>query len=135
LQVACQPPDYFKRGGAAMYKYYYEGGIYTARDFIEARIQTGMRFPHPFHSFSHFVVRLWQWDISDADYTIEILNEPGHQIFNNYNEALNCFNTLAKELPGRILENVNLELVHYHLGHIYPLEIKIVMSPVFANGR
>ncbi|MFQ5583894.1 MAG: hypothetical protein ACE5GL_05620 [Calditrichia bacterium] len=117
-----------------MHKYLYEGGIHTARDFFEARIRTGIRFPHPFHSFSHYLVRLWQWDTPDANYTIEILSEPGHQIFNNYDEALNCFNTLAEELPGRILEDVKLELVHSHLGIIYPLESKIVKPPVFAGG-
>ena len=117
-----------------MHKYFFEGEIHTAPDFFEARIRTGIGFPHAFCSFSYYLVRLWQWDTPDADYTIEILNEPGHQIFNNYNEALNCFNTLAEELPGRILEDIKLELVHYHLGTIYPLESKIVRSPVFASG-
>ena len=117
-----------------MYKYIYEGKAHTARDFFEARIQTGIRFPNPFHSFSHFVVRIWQWDVSDADYNIEILSEPGHQSFNNYDDALHCFNTLAKELPGRILKNVKLDLVHYHLGRVYQLESKILVSPVFTKA-
>jgi hypothetical protein len=117
-----------------MHKYFYEGEVYTARDFFEARIRMGIRFPHPFHSFSHYLVRLWQRSTPDADYTIEILNEPGHQIFNNYDDARNCFITLAGELPGRIREDVKLELVHYHMGTIYPVESKIVLSPVFAGG-
>ena len=80
------------------------------------------------------MVRLWKWDPSDGEYTVEVLGEPGHQIFNNYDEALNCYNSLAEELPGRILEDAKLELVHYHMGGIYPLESKIVRSPVFAGG-
>lgn len=116
-----------------MHKYLYEGGVHTAQDFFEARIRSGIKFPHPFHSFSYYLVRLWQWDIPDADYTIEILNEPGHQVFNNYDEARTCFHTLAEELPGCIQEDVKLELVHYHLGTIYPLESKILASPAFTG--
>lgn len=117
-----------------MYKYFYDGGVHSARDFFEARLHTGISLPHSFRSFSHYMVRLWKWDPSDGEYTVEVLGEPGHQIFNNYDEALNCYNSLAEELPGRILEDAKLELVHYHMGGIYPLESKIVRSPVFAGG-
>jgi hypothetical protein len=117
-----------------MYKYVYDGEIHTARDFLEARLQTGLRLPHPFHSFSHYLVRIWLWDIEDQDYTIETLSEPGHQTFNNYENALECFNTLRKELPGQILGDCKLELVHYHLGEVYPIESTIVRSPVFSGG-
>ena len=116
-----------------MYKYFYKGRVYTARDFFEARILTRIKFPRPFRSFSYYLVRLWQWDIPDVGYTVEVLNEPGHQIFNNYGESLNCFNTLAKELPGWVLVDSKLELVHYHLGEVYPLESNIAMSPVFSG--
>ena len=117
-----------------MYKFFYDGKIHTVRDLFEARNLTNVQFPHPFHSFSYYLIRIWQWDISDADYTIEILNEPGHQSFNNYDDALHCFSTLADELPRRILENVKLELVHYHLGKIYPLDSQVLMPPVFVNS-
>ncbi len=117
-----------------MYKYFYDSGFHTARDFYEARLQMGIRLPHPFHSFSHYVVGLWQWDPSDGDYNVEILSEPGHQIFNNYEEALNCFNTLAEELPERMLEDVKLELVQCHLGKTYPLKSKTLMPAIFANA-
>ena len=116
-----------------MYKYLYDGGIHTARDFYAARLHTGILFPRPFHSFSHYVVGLWQWDPSDGEYTVEILSEPGHQTFNYYEEALNCFNTLVEELPGRIREDIKLELVQYHLGKTYPLQSKILMPPIFAD--
>ena len=72
--------------------------------------------------------------MADADYTIEILNELGPKTFNNYEEALNCFITLTNELPGLVREDVELELVQFHLGKVYPLESKIVTSPAFRSG-
>lgn len=113
-----------------MYKYTFQGNVDTARDFIEARVRTGMRFPQTFRSFSYYLVRLWQWDTSDTDFNIEILNEPGHQIFNKYDEALNCFNNLTEELPDHMPETVKLELVQYHMGVIYPLESRVLMPLV-----
>ena len=117
-----------------MHKYLLEGEIHTARDFLESQIRAGVKFPCPFRSFSYYLVRLWQWDTSDADYTIEILNEPGHQIFNSYDEALNCFNTLMSELLEDVQEDVKLELVQYHVGTIYPLE-SIVLMPLVCGDQ
>ena len=115
-----------------MHKYFFEGEIHTARDYFESRIRAGIKYPYPFRSYSYYLVRLWQWNISDADYNIEVLNEPGHQFFSSYDEALSCFHTLAEELLGRIQEDVKLELVQYHLGTIYPLESKILLPLVLT---
>ena len=113
-----------------MYKYSYQGRVHTARDFYEARNKAGLSLPCPFQSASHYVIRLWQWDESDRDYAVEILNPPGHQILNCYDEALVCFNTLAEFFPYEITEDLKLELVHFHLGETYSLESQILFPPV-----
>ena len=118
--------------GGFMYKYTYRGEIHTARDFFEARNKAGLSLPRTFHSISHYVTRLWQWDETERDYAVEILNPPGHQIFNSYDEALVCYNTLAEFFPGEITHDVKLELVQFHLGEDYGLESQVLYPPVTA---
>ena len=117
-----------------MYKYFYNGDVHTARDYFEARLVTGRRYPRPFRSFSHYVVRLLRWDPVDRDYTIEDLSEQGHQIFNHYDEAVFCFHRLAAVLPGKIQEDVKLELIQNHLGREYSLQTRILCSPSFIGS-
>ncbi len=113
-----------------MYKYTYKGKVHTARDFYEARTKTGLSLPRSFQSFSHYVVRLWQWDDAAREYDIEIFNPPGHQIFGAYDEAKVCFNTLAEFFPDELNNDVKLELVQFHLGETYSLESKVIYPPV-----
>jgi len=113
-----------------MYKYTYQGEIHSARDFFEARHKAGLSLPRTFHSVSHYVIRLWQWDEGDRDYSVEILNSPGHQIFNSYDEALVSYNTLAEFYPNDIDRDIKLELVQFHLGEVYDLEEQVLYPPV-----
>lgn len=113
-----------------MYKYTFRGEIHTARDFFDARHKTGLRLPRRFHSVSHYVVRLWQWHDDDHEYSVEILNSPGHQIFNNYDEALVCYNTMAEFFPDELKQDVKLDLIQFHLGEIYELESQVLCPPV-----
>lgn len=115
-----------------MYKYSFKGRIYTARDFFEARHKAGLALPGTFQSTSYYVVRLWQWDDAERDYAVEILNTPGHQIFNTYDEALVCYNTLVEFFPDEIADDIKLELVHFHLSETYELESTVLYPPVHA---
>jgi len=115
-----------------MYKYSFKGQVYTAQDFYEARNKVRLALPDTFQSISHYLVRLWQWDNEERNYAVEILNTPGHQIFNTYDEALVCYNTLVEFFPDEIADDIKLELVHFHLGETYELESTILYPPVHA---
>ena len=113
-----------------MYKYSFQGRVHTAQDFHEARNKAGLPLPDTSQSVSHYLVRLWQWDDAGRDYAVEIFNTPGHQIFNSYDEALVCYNTLAEFFPDEIAEDFKLELVNFHRGETYQLASKILLPPV-----
>jgi hypothetical protein len=104
--------------------------VYTARDLYEARYQAGLLLSDVFQSVSPYVVRLWQWDEEEKDYAVEILNTPGHQIFNAYDEALVCYNTLTEFFPDEIAGDIKLELVNLHQGETYELASKILLPPI-----
>lgn len=125
------PPDALP-GGNRLYKYSFKGQVYTAQDFYEARNKAGLPLPETLQSVTHYMVRLWQWDDTARDYAVEILNTPGHQIFNAYDEALVCYNTLAEFFPDEIANDMKLELVHFHEGETYELESTILYPPVHA---
>ncbi len=113
-----------------MYKYSFKGQIHTAQDFYEARHKAGLPLPDTLQSVSYYLVRLWQWDDAVRSYAVEILNSPGHQVFNAYDEALVCYNTLTEFFPDEIANDVRLELVHCHLGETYELESTILYPAV-----
>ncbi len=115
-----------------MYKYSFKGQVHTARDFFEARYRAGLPLSDIFQSVSPYVVRLWQWDDAERGYAIEILNTPGHQSFNTYDEALICYNTLVEFFPDEIASDIKLELVNFHQGETYELESTILYPPVHA---
>lgn len=124
-------PDVFA-GGNRMYKYSFQGQIHTAQDFFEARNRAGLPLQDTHPSVSHYLVRLWQWDDAEKDYAVEIFNTPGHQIFNVYDEAMVCYNTLAEFFPDEITNDTKLELVHVHQGEIHELAATILYPPVDA---
>ena len=113
-----------------MYKYSFKGQIHTAQDFFEARNKAGLSLPDTVQSVTHYMVRLWQWDDTARDYAVEILNDPGHQLFNAYDEALVCYNTLEEFFPDQITHDMKMELVHFHEGESYELESTILFPPV-----
>lgn len=117
-------------GGKSVYKYSFKGQVYSAQDFYEARNKAGLPLPDSFQSTSNYLVRLWQWDDAERNYAIEIISTPGHQIFNAYDEALFCYNTLSEFFPDEITNDIKLELVHCHLGETYELESTILYPPV-----
>jgi len=95
-------------GGNRLYKYSFKGQVYTAQDFYEARNKAGLSLPDTLLKVSHYMVRLWQWDDTARDYAVEILNDPGHQLFNVYDEALVCYNTLTEFFPDQIANDMKL---------------------------
>jgi len=113
-----------------VYKYSYKGKIHTARDFYEARDQAGLSLPRAFQSVCHYVVRIWQWDNTDRDYAVEVLNPPGHQVFTTHDEAQVCYNTLSEFFPAEITEDLKMDLVQFHLGETYELDSTILLPPV-----
>jgi hypothetical protein len=115
-----------------MYKYFFRGQVHTARDLYEARHKAGLALPLTTPTVSPSVVRLWQWDEEARDYAIEIFSTPGHQIFNSYDEARVCYNTLEEFFPDEITEDFKLELVNFHRGETYQLASKILLPPVHA---
>ncbi len=121
-----------ERGGV-MYKYLFNDEIHTALGFHEARQQCGRVLPNTIDPVSHFIVRLWRWDETDKEYSIEIFDEPGHQVFNEYDGALTCFNALEGSYPQKPADDVKLELIQYHLGEISTLQSKILFPPMLAG--
>ena len=119
-------------GGTRLYKYSFKGQVHSARDFYEARYQAGLPLSDVFLSVSPYVVRLWQWHDAEWDYAVEILNAPGHQSFNTYDEALVCYNTLVEFFPDEIAGDIKLELVNMHKGETYELESTVLYPPVHA---
>lgn len=116
-----------------MYKYHYAGAVGTAQSLNEARKQIGWAFPDAINPDNYFLVRVWQWDKTDQDYIVEVLNAPGHQIFNAYVDALACYNKLVAGFSDQFSEEARLDLVHYHLAKFRALHSKILFPSVPAS--
>lgn len=99
---------------------------------MDARRQIGRSLPVEIDPASYFMVRLWQWDPAEREYDIELLDEPGHQVFNEYDDALTCFNYLQADYPEQTTVDVRLELIQYHMGEISTLHSKILFPALLA---
>ena len=116
-----------------MYKYLHNKQIHFALGFHDARAQAGFTLPEGINPINHFIVRIWHWDETDKDYSIEVFDAPGHQVFKEYDDALTCFNTLVADYPEEAAEEIKLELIQYHRGKISTLQSKILFPPVLAG--
>ena len=116
-----------------MYKYRYNSQIHSASGFSAAKKQEGLVFPEGVDPISHFIVRLWQWDEEDDDFSIEIFDAPGHQVFQDYNDAISCFKILTVEYPAQAVAECKLELVQYHRGKVTTYHSKILFPPLLAR--
>jgi hypothetical protein len=116
-----------------MYKYLYNNQIQTAAGFPEAKQQEGLFLPEGVDPINHFIVRIWHWDKNDDDFSIEILDAPGHQVFQDYDDAINCFKALIIDYPREAAEESKLELVQYHRGKITTYHSKILFPPLLAR--
>jgi hypothetical protein len=115
-----------------MYKFLHNDQIQLAPGFHEAMRQSGLAMPEGINPINHFIVRIWLWDDKEQDYIIEIFDAPGHQVFNEYDDALTCFNALAVDYPEVANKEIKLELVQYHRGKITTLYSKILFPPLLA---
>ena len=115
-----------------MYKFLHNSQILFALGFIEARWKTGFTLPADVDLVNHFIIRLWHWDEFEKDYSIEVFDAPGHQVFKEYDDALNCFNTLEIDYPDVAGQEIKLELVHYHRGKITTYHSKILFPTLLA---
>jgi hypothetical protein len=115
-----------------MYKYLFNKEIHTALGLHDAVRLADFVLPEGIDPVSHFIVRLWQWDEEDQDYSIEVFDAPGHQVFKEYDDALNFFNDLATDYPEVAGEEIKLELVQYHRGKISTLRSKILFPAILA---
>jgi hypothetical protein len=116
-----------------MYKYRYNNQIHVASGFREARGQKEFALPKYINPISHFIVRVWHWDENDSDFSIEVFDPPGYQVFSEFDDALNCFDALATDPSGVTEEEIKLELVHYHRGKITTYRSKILFPPLLAG--
>jgi hypothetical protein len=116
-----------------MYKYLYNNQIHCASGFREAREQTEFALPEKINPINHFIVRIWQWDETEKDFSIEIFDPPGYQVFNKYDDALTFFNALEIDYPGEAAKEIKLELVMYHRGKITTYRSKILFPPLLAG--
>jgi len=115
-----------------MYKFLHNNQIHNAPGFHEAIRQAGLTLPEGIDPINHFIVRIWHWDDKGQDYTIEVFDAPGHRVFNEYDDALTCFNALAVDYPEVADKEIKLELVQYHRGKISTLYSKILFPPILA---
>jgi hypothetical protein len=116
-----------------MYKYLHNNQILFAPGFLEARRQTEFALPEGINPINHFIVRIWHWDETDKDYSIEVFDAPGHQVFKEYNNALTRFNALATDYPETAAEEIKLELIQYHRGKITTYHSKILFPSLMAR--
>lgn len=117
-----------------MYKYNYKEAVCTADNLDKARKQIGWTFPGEINPNNYFVVRVWQWDETDQDYIVEVLHEPGHQVFNAYVDALECYKNLVEGFSDEFSKDAKLDLVHYHLATFRALHSKILFPSELASG-
>ena len=116
-----------------MYKYRYNNQIHFAPGFYEARKKEGLALPEGISPISHFIVRIWQWDENDDDFSIEIFDSPGHQVFQDYDDALTCFRILEAQYPAQTSQEIKLELIHYHRGRTTIYYSRILFPPLLAK--
>ena len=116
-----------------MYKYLHNNQIHFARGFLEARMQMELNLPEGIDPINHFIIRIWHWDATDKDYSIEVFDAPGHQVFKEYDDALTCFNALATDYPETAAEEIKLELIQFHRGKIATLQSKILFPSILAG--
>ena len=116
-----------------MYKYLHNNQIHFAPGFHEARWQTEIALPEGINPINHFIVRIWHWDKKEQDYSIEIFDAPGHQVFKEYNDALTCFNVLEANYQEKAAEEIKLELIQYHRGRVSTLQSKILFPSALAR--
>lgn len=116
-----------------MYKYLHNNQIHFAPGFQEARGQTKFTLPEGINPIDQFIVRIWHWDATEQDYSIEVFDAPGHQVFKEYDDALTCFNALATGYPEVAAEEIKLELIQYHRGKVTTYYSKILFPPVLAG--
>ena len=116
-----------------MYKYRYNNQIHVASGFREARGQREFALPESIDPIKHFIVRIWHWDEHDSDFSIEVFDAPGYQVFNEYDDALICFNTLEIDQPRAAAQEIKLELVQYNRGKITTYHSKILFPPLLAG--
>ena len=116
-----------------MYKYRYNSQVHSASGFSEAKKREGLAFPEEIDPISHFIVRIWQWDEEDDDFSIEIFDAPGHQVFQDYDDAISCFKILTAQYPAQAQVECKLELVQYHRGKITTYHSKILFPPLLAR--
>jgi len=116
-----------------MYKYRFKNKVYFATGFHEARKQTGLALPKGINPIDYFIVRIWSWDEVMKDYSIEVLDAPGHQVFKDYDDALTCFIALKIDYPVKIAEEVKLELTQHHRGRASILQSRILFPAALAK--
>ena len=121
------------KGGLIMYKFLYNSQIHFASGFHEAMKQTGFALPEDVNPINYFIVRVWHWDENEKDYSIEVFDAPGHQVFGEYDDALTYFNALVAGYPEEAGEEVKLELILYHRGEITTYHSKILFPSVLAR--
>lgn len=64
-----------------------------------------------------FVVKIWLWEEKTQDFSIEKLDKPSQQLFDDYSEAYSLFDTMRKkDLPGLLGSEIKLDLIHYKFG-------------------
>ena len=115
-----------------MYKFLHNSQIHFAPGYHEALRQAGVALPKGIDPINHYIVRVWHWDETERDYSIEVFDAPGNQVFNGYDDALNCFNALASDYPNVAVEEIKLELIQYHRGKFTTYHSKILFPPLLA---
>jgi hypothetical protein len=116
-----------------MYKFLHNSQIHFALGFHEARRQAEFTLPEDINPINHFIVRVWHWDEHEKDYSIEVFDAPGYQVFKEYDDALTCFNALAVDYPEEAGEEIKLELIQYHRGKVTTYHSKILFPSVLAR--
>jgi hypothetical protein len=116
-----------------MYKYLYNNQIHFAPGFHEARWHTKLALPDDINPIDHFIVRIWHWDETEQDYSIEVFDAPGHRVFKEYDNALTFFNALIIDYPNDTGEEVKLELIQFHRGRVSTLQSKILFPTLLAK--
>lgn len=116
-----------------MYKFLHNNRIYFAPGFFEARQQTEFALPEGINPINHFIVRIWHWDETEQDYSIEVFDAPGHRVFKEYDDALTFFNALTIDYPDDAGAEVKLELIQYHRGRVSTLQSKILFPTLLSK--
>ena len=116
-----------------MFKYIYNKEMHTVAGLHDAVRLADFALPEGIDPVNHFIIRLWQWDEADKEYSVEVFDPPGHQVFKKYEDALDCYNALALDYPEESTEETRLELVQHHLGQIRILQSRILFPPILAR--